>query len=85
VGDSSTRNERYVKLLYSASSVGCRAPARSAFQIQSGLGREQLALNFFSQEFNAVGRFVPELYTGILNRGAEYDGWLFQRPTRSRP
>jgi len=42
--------------------------------------RTQLVLNFFnSAEFNAAGRFIAGLYVGILNRNAEYGGWLFIR------
>jgi len=42
--------------------------------------RVQLVSNFFnSAEFNNAGRFIAGLYVGILNRNAEYGGWLFIR------
>jgi len=42
--------------------------------------RTSLVLNFFnSAEFNLAGRFIAGLYVGILNRNAEYGGWLFNR------
>jgi hypothetical protein len=34
---------------------------------------------FNSQEFNLGGRFIAGLYVGVLNRDAEFSGWLFQR------
>jgi hypothetical protein len=31
------------------------------------------------EEFNIRGRFVAGVYVGLLDRDAEYGGWLFQR------
>jgi hypothetical protein len=37
-------------------------------------------VNFMnSAEFNNGGRFIAGLYVGLLDRNAEYGGWLFQR------
>jgi hypothetical protein len=48
--------------------------------LNAGLTRAQMVRNFFnSPEFNLGGRFVAGLYVGVLNRDAEYSGWLFQR------
>jgi hypothetical protein len=75
-----TVTERFVKLLYFNFFGRLPSDAEVAFQVNSGLSREQLALNFFnSQEFSSGGRFIAGLYVGILNRDAEYGGWLFQR------
>ncbi len=72
--------ERFVRLIYFSYFGRLPTTAEVAFQAGSGLSREQLALNFFnSPEFNNGGRFVAGLYVGLLNRDAEYDGWLFQR------
>lgn len=75
-----TGTERFIRLLYFSFFGRLPSAAEVAFQISSAQSREQLALNFFqSEEFNAGGRFVAGLYVGILNRNAEYGGWLFQR------
>jgi Domain of unknown function (DUF4214) len=48
--------------------------------LQTGTPRAQIILNFFNaEEFNQGGRFVAGLYVGLLDRDAEYGGWLFQR------
>jgi len=48
--------------------------------LKGGLTRTQFVLNFMnSEEFNSAGRAVAGLYVGILNRDAEYGGWLFIR------
>jgi hypothetical protein len=55
------------------------------FHVNSGQSREQLTINFLnSAEFNGAGRFVAGLYVGLLNRDAEYGGWLFQRDALAR-
>jgi len=42
--------------------------------------RRDRALFFLnSEEFNNAGKFSAGLYVGLLNRDAEYPGWLFQR------
>ena len=48
--------------------------------LNGGLPRPDFVMNFFnSAEFNGAGRFIAGLYVGILNRNAEYGGWLFIR------
>jgi len=48
--------------------------------LNGGMARADFVMNFFnSAEFNAAGRFIAGLYVGILNRNAEYGGWLFIR------
>ncbi len=79
-----TAMQRYVRLLYFNFFGRMPSSAEVAFQSNAGLSREQLALNFFnSNEFNAGGRFVAGLYVGLMNRDAEYGGWLFQRDALS--
>jgi hypothetical protein len=76
-------NQRFVQLVY-FNFLG-RLPRASELAEQtaalaSGTTRAQLVRNFFnSEEFNLGGRLVAGLYVGILNRDAEYSGWLFQR------
>ncbi len=50
-----------------------------ASQINSGaLSRAQVVFEFFrSPEFQGNGAYIARLYTGILFRRAEYDGFLF--------
>jgi M6 family metalloprotease-like protein len=78
-----TNAERFVALVYftflgrmpSASEIAQQAGALGA-----GVSRSALAMSFFNTpEFNLGGRFVAGLYVGLLDRDAEYDGWLFQR------
>ncbi len=77
---SGTSLQRFVRLLYFNSFGRLPTDAEVAFQVASGQSREQLALNFFlSPEFASGGRFVAGLYVGLLDRDAEYGGWLFQR------
>jgi hypothetical protein len=76
------QNERIVQLLYYSFFGRLPSQAELTFQVTSGLplGRGQLALNFAnSAEFNNGGRFVAGVYVGLLDRDAEYGGWLFQR------
>jgi hypothetical protein len=76
-------NERFVQLLY-FSFLG-RLPnasdlALQASQLTAGTPRGELIMSFFNAlEFNQGGRFIAGLYVGLLDRDAEYDGWLFQR------
>jgi hypothetical protein len=78
-----TSNERLVQLIY-FSFLG-RLPSASELsfqvsQLNSGTPRGDLIMSFFnSEEFNQAGRFIDGLYVGLLDRDAEYDGWLFQR------
>jgi uncharacterized protein DUF4214 len=75
-----TADERFIRLLYFNYLGRLPSPSEVGFHLGSGLSRQELALNFLnSLEFNNAGRFVGGLYVGILNRDAEYGGWLFQR------
>jgi hypothetical protein len=83
-GNTATRDQRFVELLYF--SFFGRLPAREErdFQVTEGLKPPatwaDLAMRFLnSGEFNSGGRFVAGLYVGLLDRDAEYGGWLFQR------
>jgi hypothetical protein len=79
-GAAGTPMQRFVRLLYFNFFGRTASDAEVQFQVNSGLSREQLALNFFnSTEFTLGGRYVAGLYVGLLNRDAEYGGWLFQR------
>ncbi len=65
----------------STSSGEWPSPSEIAFQVQNGFGagRSGLASAFLnSEEFNIGGRFSAGLYVGLLNRDAEFGGWLFQ-------
>jgi hypothetical protein len=79
-GTFASVDERYVRFLY-FNHFG-RHPSTTEVQghLMSGLSRAQLAVNFLSSlEFSQGGRYVAGLYRGLLNRDAEYGGWLFQR------
>jgi hypothetical protein len=82
--NTATANQRFVELLYFNCFGRLPSAAERDFQVTNGLRppatRADLTVNFFnSAEFNNAGRFVAGLYVGILNRDAEYGGWLFQR------
>ena len=75
-------NERIVQLAY-FNFLG-RLPSANELAGQKAVlaskSRSDFLLSFFNQEeFNQGGRFIAGLYVGILNRDAEYSGWLFQR------
>lgn len=76
-------NQRFVGQIYF--NILGRIPSAPEVQFQvsaldSGLSRADLFMNFYnSLEFNNGGRFVSGLYVGLLDRDAEYGGWLFQR------
>jgi M6 family metalloprotease-like protein len=78
-----TNAERFVSLLYFAFLGRMPSPSETAQQVAAlaaGVSRSALAMSFFNTpEFNLGGRFVAGLYVGLLDRDAEYDGWLFQR------
>jgi uncharacterized protein YkwD len=79
-GGTGSADERFVRLLYFNYFGRLPSPSELAFQTGSGLPRPAMAQAFLnSEEFNNSGRFVAGLYVGILNRDAEYGGWLFQR------
>jgi hypothetical protein len=79
-----TFNERFTGQLYS--SFFGRPASRSeidfhvAEALNRGVPRWALVMNFLnSDEFANAGLFIAGLYIGLLNRDADYDGWLFQR------
>jgi hypothetical protein len=83
-----TEPQRFVTLAYF--SFFGRYPSQGEIDFQAnalagGLSRADLIFNFFNSiEFNAGGRFVSGLYVGLLNRNAEFGGWLFQRNALAR-
>jgi hypothetical protein len=84
-GYSNPETARYIRRLYYNYFGRLPVDAELRFHYDSGQSREQLALNFFkSAEFNNSGRFVAGLYVGLLNRDAEYGGWLYQRDALAR-
>lgn len=74
---------RFIQMLYY--NFLNRLPAQSEVSfwetaLVGGKPREDMVMDFLnSEEFNQAGRFVAGIYVGILNRDAEYGGWLFQR------
>jgi hypothetical protein len=75
-------NERFIRQVY----FNCfgRIPSNVEVQFQSshGLarGRAEMVTSFLkTAEFASGARFVAGLYTGLLGRDTEYNGWLFQR------
>jgi hypothetical protein len=78
-----TPNERFAELLYFNYLGRLPGPTETSVQasfLNGGGSRADLAYNFFqASEFNLGGRFVAGLYVGLLDRDAEYSGWLFQR------
>jgi hypothetical protein len=77
-----TSNERFVGQMYFNFFGRLPAPSEVAYHAATlaSLSRADLIVNFMnSPEFNSGGRFIAGLYVGLLNRNAEYSGWLFQR------
>jgi hypothetical protein len=78
-----TPNQRFVGQIYF--NILGRLASQSeidfqASQLAGGTPRADLVWSFFnSSEFNIGGRFVAGIYVGLLDRNAEYGGWLFQR------
>ncbi len=81
-----TETQRFVATMYFA--FFGRYPSQAEIDFQGGaLGanptdaqKRDLAVAFLnSAEFNAAGKFAAGLYVGLLNRDAEYSGWVFQR------
>jgi hypothetical protein len=77
-------DDRFVGHLYFAFMGRYPTAVEIAFHVNEGLrkgmSRSDLVMNFLnSGEFNQAGRFVAGLYVGLLNRDAEFSGWLFQR------
>jgi hypothetical protein len=76
---------RFVRLLYFSFLGRPASDADVTAQVNSGLSRAQIAMNFLNTlEFNLGGRFVAGLYVGILERDAEFGGWQFQRQALAR-
>jgi hypothetical protein len=81
-GAAGTANERFAKMLYFNLLGRMPTPAEIVLQVSAirATSRAQVAANFFNTaEFNLGGRFIAGLYVGLLNRDAEYSGYLFQR------
>ncbi|MBC8164625.1 MAG: SBBP repeat-containing protein [Bryobacteraceae bacterium] len=82
-GTGLSEAQRFVTLVYFNFLGRYPTPSEIDFQVAAltaGALRGDLALNFFNaEEFNRGGRFVAGLYVGLLNRNAEFAGWLFQR------
>lgn len=82
-GATGTANERFAGLMYYNFLGRIASEKEIAFHagtLTSGLTRKDFAYNFYNaEEFNVAGRFIAGLYVGLLNRDAEFGGWLFQR------
>ena len=82
-GTPGTYDERFVGQMYFNFFGRNPSASERAFHVNSlntGISRTDLVMNFLnSPEFNNGGRYVAGLYVGILDRNAEYGGWLFQR------
>jgi len=82
-GSAENNNRRFIRQMYFNYFGRQPSDPDLAFMesaLVGGLSRRQFIINFFnSEEFNQGGRYVAGLYIGILNRDAEYGGWLFIR------
>jgi hypothetical protein len=73
---------RFVRLLYYSALGRWPSDAEVAAQAQNiaRFGRAAVVMNFMnSEEYNLGSRFIAGLYVGLLNRDAEYMGWVFHR------
>ncbi len=81
--DPNATSARYIRLLYFSFLGRLPSDAELAFQtanVQTPAQRAVFAQSLLNApEFNAGGRFAAGLYVGLLNRDAEFSGWLFQR------
>jgi hypothetical protein len=78
--NSDSLSNRFVTQMYFAYFGRDPSPQEVTVHVNSGVSRAQLVIGFMnSEEFQLAGRFVAGLYVGILDRDAEYPGWLFQR------
>jgi hypothetical protein len=82
--NTASADHRFVELLYFNFLGRLPTAAERELQVTQGLRppatRADLTMNFLTgEEFNTGGRFIAGLYVGLLDRDAEYDGWLFQR------
>ncbi|MBC8164622.1 MAG: DUF4214 domain-containing protein, partial [Bryobacteraceae bacterium] len=72
--------QRLVRSLYYNTLGRIPTQAEEDFQVNSNLSTLDLTTNFFtSQEFAQSGKLVSGLYIALLDRDAEYAGWIFQR------
>jgi hypothetical protein len=82
-GAAGTSDARFVGQMYFNFLGRLASPSEVAFHVGTlgqGVSRAELVMNFFgTPEFNNGGRFIAGLYVGLLDRDAEYSGWLFQR------
>ena len=83
-GATGTNNERFVGLMYYNFFGRIATQAEINFHVNNTLAapatRADLVMAFFnSAEFNNAGRFIAGIYVGLLDRDAEFGGWLFQR------
>jgi hypothetical protein len=78
-----TYNQRFAGMIYFNFFGRLASTPELALQagvLDGGRAKADLVNDFFqTAEFNLGGRFVAGLYVGMLNRDAEYSGWLFQR------
>ncbi|MBC8167079.1 MAG: DUF4214 domain-containing protein, partial [Bryobacteraceae bacterium] len=75
-------DRRFVAANYFAFLGRYPTPSEIDFHVANlpATGRSGLAFNFLNTpEFDLIGKFVAGLYVGLLNRDAEYGGFLFQR------
>jgi hypothetical protein len=76
-------NQRFAGLMYFNFFGRLASTGELALQagvLDKGTSRADLVNSFFqTAEFNLGGRFIAGLYVGLLNRDAEFSGWLFQR------
>jgi hypothetical protein len=84
VASTGTPDERFAGQMYFNHFGRIPSTSEVAFQAgalaQSATTRPNMALDFVnSAEFNLAGKFIAGVYVGLLNRTADYGGWLFQR------
>ena len=76
-------NQRFAGLMYFNFFGRLASTGELALQagvLDKGTVKADLVNSFFqTAEFNLGGRFIAGLYVGLLNRDAEFSGWLFQR------
>lgn len=83
-GGEGSAEQRFIRMMYFNFFGRGASDPEVEFQIDNtlrkGWSRPQVAAAFFNTpEFNNGGRFAAGLYVGLLDRNAEYGGWLYQR------
>jgi len=82
-GNTRSYARRFVSLMYFSFFGRIPSVSESTYMenaLAAGLPSVDFVWNFLqSEEFSMGGRFIAGLYEGILNRPAEYGGWLFIR------